>query len=271
MAGATDAVPMRLATCGWVRVPALLDAEIVRWLSVSVGACYDEIDGLRAAAPLEPVVTRPGFVATASSFLLDAALSDADQSALMAELESGAVPGWATTVLHDRVLLDRDACWVRRQYPTHAAPAFHAPHGWHQDGALGSDFRPHGDAAPTDNALAPMLTCWIALSACGRDAPGLEIVAGRQDGLLPVAALGDRELRRRFAASTFFRPTLAPGDALLFMGDIVHRTHVTPGMRESRTSLELRFLATGAIPLRLRRHRFAALRARAPGDATSMH
>ncbi len=67
-----------------------------------------------------------------------------------------------------------DACWVRRQYAPPRYPLRHAPHGWHQDGALG---RSVSVASRVEDAggLLPMLTCWIALTPCGDDAPGLEL------------------------------------------------------------------------------------------------
>jgi ectoine hydroxylase-related dioxygenase (phytanoyl-CoA dioxygenase family) len=86
-----------------------------------------------------------------------------------------------------------------------------------------------------------MATCWIALNACGMDAPGLEIVMERFAQLLPPAELTEANIRRRFAAERVWRPVMEPGDALLFSGDILHRTNVSPQMKNDRTSLELRF------------------------------
>lgn len=259
MTGAPDSVAAGLAVCGWQRLPALLGAESVRHLLARLGPLYDEVDRLRAAAPQQRLSAWPDFVPTASSFKLEAALSEADVAALLGELAAGPVPGWAEAVLRGRALLDRDASWIRRQYPADMAPARHAPHGWHQDGALEADFAAAAVAGACAATLAPMLTCWIALTACGRDAPGLELVAQRQDALLPVAALTDHAVRAHHVPSLFVRPVLAPGDALLITGDCLHRTHLTPAMCATRTSLELRFLAADDMPSRLRHHRFGTL------------
>lgn len=135
-------------------------------------------------------------------------------------------------------------CWVRRAQPAH---------GWHQDGALHHDFIALGGGVPL-----PMLTAWIALTRCGVDAPGLEWRLPSLPTLLLPAELGDDAVRRRFAPDTFEHPALAAGDALLFDGGLLHRTHTTPAMTQPRTSIELRFVGAGAVPERLRRETLLA-------------
>ena len=152
--------------------------------------------------------------------------------------------------------MNLDQCWVRRQYAPDRAPSGHAPHSWHQDGALGFDFL---GAAPSEGALLAMVTCWIALTACGDDAPGLELVDRDAEALLPLAALGDEAVRARHAEGEFLRPILDPGDALVFGGGVLHHTHVGATMSRDRTSLELRFFPAARIPPRLRGDRFLPL------------
>lgn len=124
-------------------------------------------------------------------------------------------------------------CWVRRAQP---------PHGWHQDGALHHDFSAAGSvlAAPL-----VMSTCWIPLTPCGDDAPGLAWVNAELRVLLPPAALTDAAVRQCFAPAAFEHATLAAGDALLFDGALLHCTHWRPAMRAARTSIELRFVPEG--------------------------
>ncbi len=130
----------------------------------------------------------------------------------------------------DRLLASQ--CWVR-----HGDPAHH----WHQDGALHHDFR--AAAAPL-----PLWTCWIALTRCGDDAPGLEwIDAPAPALLLAPPELADAALRARFPAVC--RPVCAPGDAVWFDGARIHRTAVAGPRR--RTSIELRFVPAGPLPARL--------------------
>jgi ectoine hydroxylase-related dioxygenase (phytanoyl-CoA dioxygenase family) len=132
-------------------------------------------------------------------------------------------------------------CWVRRARP---------PHSWHQDGALHFDFTSLQGEPPAD-ALLPMLTCWMPLDDCGVDAPGLEWLQPSPPHLLVPAELTDEALQARFPASAFQQPPLAAGDALVFDGALVHRTHVRPTMTRPRTSIELRFVAGGGVPPRL--------------------
>src|SRR5215467_276285 len=101
--------------------------------------------------------------------------------------------------------------WERRQYAPGHYPPLHAPHGWHQDGALGFDFGAWGAHPPPQDALLPMLTCWFPLGSCGSHAPGLEFVLQRQPNLLPVSDLTEAVLRRRFPAEAFWRPVMEAG------------------------------------------------------------
>ena len=101
-----------------------------------------------------------------------------------------------------------------------------------------------------------MVTCWIALDACGTDAPGLEFIIRRLDELIKPGALTDESVRREFPEEALWRPVLAPGDAVVFRGDLLHRTYVTPAMTRDRTSIELRFFAADRIPERVKRDRF---------------
>jgi len=120
-------------------------------------------------------------------------------------------------------------CWVRRAQPAHS---------WHQDGALHHDFK--APAAPL-----PMWTAWLPLVPCGVDAPGLAWLLPSLPRLLSPA-----ELQQPFDAVQ--QPPLDAGELLLFDGGLLHRTHVTPAMTQPRTSIELRFIAAGAVPARLR-------------------
>ena len=91
-----------------------------------------------------------------------------------------------------------------------------------------------------------------ALDACGESAPGLELVVGvghellvpspPEDPKFPVerAQLNDANIRSRFGAEAFWTPLFKPGDAMLFVGSIIHRTYAPPGMTLDRMSVEVR-------------------------------
>ena len=193
-----------------------------------------------------------------SSSLPVGAVASLDLAAIARSLVDGDVGALCHAHLGTELVCDVDRCWVRRQYSPRRYPPGHAPHSWHQDGALGFDFL-DASATTTGAALLSMLTCWIALTPCGIDAPGLELVDREIDTLLPLAALADEAVRARHREREFLRPALQPGDALAFNGGVLHRTHVRPDMERERTSLELRFFAAGRIPDRLRHDRFLHL------------
>jgi hypothetical protein len=113
---------------------------------------------------------------------------------------------------------------------------------WHQDGAfLGRDIR--------------SLNVWVALTSCGRDAPGMDLVAKRLDGIIEPGkrgadfnwSLSDEEVRE-LAGDAVVRPLFDPGDALLFDHLFLHRTGTDPGMTETRYATETWFFAPSAYP-----------------------
>ncbi|MGH8977331.1 MAG: phytanoyl-CoA dioxygenase family protein [Acidimicrobiia bacterium] len=103
--------------------------------------------------------------------------------------------------------------------------------GWHQDGAfLGSGIR--------------SLNVWIALTDCGVDAPGLEVVGRRVETLVPPgtgahAAWGITAAdAAAFGGDDIERPRFEAGDAMLFDHFLVHRTWFDAGMTRDRHALE---------------------------------
>jgi hypothetical protein len=145
-------------------------------------------------------------------------------------------------------------CNLSQSWLRHGRPAHH----WHQDGALRFDFLALAGQPPPADALLEMFTCWIALTPCGEHAPGLEWVATPTPRLLLPAELSDAAIRAAFGPASFVQPRLQPGDALLFDGTLLHRTHLTPQMTLPRSSLELRFFRAGDLPTRVADDRFAA-------------
>jgi hypothetical protein len=90
--------------------------------------------------------------------------------------------------------------------------------------------------------LLPLITCWIALTDCGVDAPGLEWVEAAPASVLAPPELTDAAVQARHPPSAFVRAVFAAGDAVIFGGPLLHRTHVSPAMRRPRVSLELRYV-----------------------------
>ena len=122
-------------------------------------------------------------------------------------------------------------------------------------------------ADPQADDLLTMLTCWIALTPCGDDAPGIEWIADDTPHLYPPSALDDDAIRARHPAPAFRRPLMRAGDCLAFTGSVLHHTHVSPSMQHDRTSLEIRLFDAHRIPARLGGDRFIALPATPEGNS----
>ncbi len=113
---------------------------------------------------------------------------------------------------------------------------------WHQDGAF------LGQATRT-------VDVWLACSDCGVDAPSIDVVARRLDGLVETGAGSAafswsvaREVAERVAGADVVRPVFAPGDALLLDQLNLHRTGVGPGMSRTRYAIESWFFAPSTFP-----------------------
>ncbi len=104
-----------------------------------------------------------------------------------------------------------------------------------------------------------MVTCWVALVPCGVGAPGLDIVTDRVGHLLPPTQLADVAVDHRWPASRRTRPVLHAGDAVVFSGAVLHRTHVSTAMTQTRTSIELRCFPADDIPDRLAHDQFVVV------------
>jgi hypothetical protein len=137
----------------------------------------------------------------------------------------------------ERPALSANKCTLRR-VPVDAST------NWHQDGAF------LGRHVTT-------LNLWLALSPCGTDAPGLDIVPRRFDDILPTGtddAIFDWSVSPTLVeeaaggADAIVRPEFSPGDALLFDHLFVHRTGISPGMTLDRWAIETWFFAPSTYP-----------------------
>ena len=114
---------------------------------------------------------------------------------------------------------------------------------WHQDGAfLGTEIR--------------SLNLWLALTQCGDDAPGLDLLPRRLDQIVDTGTQGaifdwaaaPDAVERAAAGVELVRPIFRPGDALLFDHLLMHRTGAGPGMRRHRYAVEMWFFAPSHYP-----------------------
>ncbi len=113
---------------------------------------------------------------------------------------------------------------------------------WHQDGAFLGDVR--------------SLNLWIALTPCGTDAPGLDIVAkplddmvesGTGDSMFPWC-VGDEVARQVAGEGGIASPQFAAGDAVIFDHTNLHRTSLSEQMKHQRYAIETWFFAPSRFP-----------------------
>jgi hypothetical protein len=239
-----------LAQHGCVLVRGLISAEraegLARGIDRALGA-FDscQADGSVAASPwfvpFAPQTTGPLAQRRLGWVRASGGLWAADSPRMLFELtelidETG-IGALVEGFLGERPALSANKCTLRR-VPVDTNT------NWHQDGAfLGRHVR--------------TLNLWLALSSCGTDAPGLEVVPQRFDEVLPTGTEGalfnwsvspDVVARAAGGADTVLRPEFSPGDALLFDHLFLHRTGVTPGMTRERWAIESWFFAPSTYP-----------------------
>jgi hypothetical protein len=113
---------------------------------------------------------------------------------------------------------------------------------WHQDGSFMGDAR--------------AVNMWLALSRCGDEAPGLDIVPRRLNHFVRTRteeALLDAQISQRAAEEAagevpIVRPIFHPGDALLFDGMLLHQTGSDPSMPRPRFGIENWFFGASTFP-----------------------
>ena len=142
-----------------------------------------------------------------------------------------------TGFLGERPALSVAKCTLRR------VPLSTVHASWHQDGAfLGKPIR--------------TLNVWIALSHAGRDAPGLDVLPRRLDGIVETGtegsifdwAVSPAMVERVADGTPIRRPIFEAGDALLFDELFLHRTACEPGMTRERYAIETWLFAPSVYP-----------------------
>lgn len=115
---------------------------------------------------------------------------------------------------------------------------------WHQDGAFMGQVR--------------SLNLWLALSRCGDESPGLDIVPKRLEHLVATQteeAMLSYQVSQTKAeeaavenGTKIIRPIFEPGDALFFDHLFLHQTGSDPSMPRPRYAVENWFFAGSAFP-----------------------
>jgi Phytanoyl-CoA dioxygenase (PhyH) len=240
-----------LAQHGCILVRGLISAKRAEALARGIDRALDAFD--KCAAASGPPAASPWYVPfspRAGEYRVggrrdwvraSGGLWTADSPRMLFELmdvvdETG-IGALVGAYLGERPALSANKCTLRR-VPVDTNT------NWHQDGAfLGRHVR--------------TLNCWLALSPCGADAPGLDIVPHRFDEVLATGTDGaffdwsvSPALVAEVAGGTddIVRPEFSPGDALLFDHLFLHRTGVAAGMTRERWAIETWFFAPSTYP-----------------------
>jgi len=114
---------------------------------------------------------------------------------------------------------------------------------WHQDGSfLGKDVR--------------SVNLWVALSPCGRDASGLDLMPRRIPYIVETGtqgatfdwAVGPGTVEILAQDTPVASPEFAAGDALLFDHLYLHRTSLPPNRSKTRWAIESWMFAPSCYP-----------------------
>jgi hypothetical protein len=113
---------------------------------------------------------------------------------------------------------------------------------WHQDGRFMGNVR--------------ALNLWLALSRCGDESPGLDIVPRRLDEIVTTSTdeaildiqVSQAEAERAAGDKPIIRPLFEPGDALFFDDLFLHKTGSDPSMPKPRFAIESWFFGGSAFP-----------------------
>jgi hypothetical protein len=230
---------------GCTIVRGLVDRDVAAHFARQVARAFDErerkdggqswdaryYDEFRPEAPyrspLRPWIKKGGGLLVADSPML--------AFDLMETFDSVGVPRLVAGYIGEPVALSVDKSTFRKVAPT-------VDGAWHQDGSFMGSVR--------------SLNLWLCLSHCGDDAPGLDIVPRRLDGLVPTGTEGtfmaDQVSQATAEAAAgqlpIVRPIFEPGDAVFFDDLCLHQTASDPSMQHTRYAIESWFFGASGFP-----------------------
>ena len=145
------------------------------------------------------------------------------------------IPRLVEAYLGERPLMSLEKTTLRKAEPNVGG-------AWHQDGSFMGAVR--------------AVNVWLALSRCGDDAPGLDIVPRRlnhlvtrqtDEAILPIQ-VSQKMAEQAAGGRELVRPIFEPGDAVLFDEMLLHKTGSDPAMPNPRFAIESWFFAADAFP-----------------------
>ena len=137
--------------------------------------------------------------------------------------------------LGETALISADKCTLRKATPDVTG-------AWHQDGRFMGDVR--------------AMNVWLALSRCGDESPGMDLVPTRLEDFVEVGTEGtwlatqvsDAVAEEAAGEVGIVRPVFNPGDALLFDDLFLHQTGSDPSMPKPRYAIESWFFGSSGFP-----------------------
>jgi hypothetical protein len=236
---------------GSLLVRGLCPPDVVETLREGIDKAFEQRDANNAGAPLRettpwfnPFRPDPRFlnaVELGRRFVGDGSgIWTADSPRMLFKLleayEDSGVRRVVSEYLGERPAISVNKGTLRRAQPTVGTE------WWHQDGAfLGEGIR--------------SLNIWLALTDCGVDAPGLEVVPQRIDQIVEKGTRGadfgwsvGQEVVDEVSGGVAALPVFRAGDAMLFDHLCLHRTGSTPSMTKTRYATETWFFAPSAYP-----------------------
>jgi len=232
---------------GCLLVRGVLSRSEAENLVDQINAAFDALGALHSGRPADPGYYRE-FPLEARFNREDHArawtvsgggLWVADSPHLMSEMldcfDRAGLTDVITDYLGEHPAISVQKCTLRKVDPD-------AGHGWHQDGAFLGTVR--------------ALNVWLALSRCGDESPGMDIVTKRLDRIIPTGTEGaifewsvSPQLAEEVAGEAgVLRPIFEPGDVLLFDEMFLHSTAADPSMKKSRMAIESWFFGASASP-----------------------
>ncbi len=241
--------------------PGLLRAGILRDGAVLVRGLLDRDEALRFAGEIERAVEArtslgagggaaegyyeefepgpPVDLESEREWVGDGGLWAADSPKLMFDMLEAFERRGLRSVIHgylgETPAISIQKCTMRKVNPDTGT-------GWHQDGAFLGEVR--------------ALNVWVALSRCGDEAPGLDVVAKRLDEIAPTGTEGaifdwsvaPDVVERVAGPGGIVRPIFEPGDVLLFDEMNLHSTAADPSMPNPRYAIESWFFGLSGFP-----------------------
>jgi hypothetical protein len=250
-----DSGTVRAAFAGYgcAYVPGLLDEERVERLKADIDRAFDAREQANGGGQLpwyEPFEPDPRYSIGGQKHTLASgrqwvssggAMWTADSPRTMFEVletfEELGLRALVSDYLREQPAISMNKFVLRRAEPGGGGA------DWHQDGAfLGDEIR--------------SINVWLSLSHCGEDAPGMDIVPRRLDGIVKPGgegahfdwSVGHPDAERAAGEAGILRPHFAPGDMLLFDHLFLHRTASEPEMTQRRYAIETWFFAPSAYP-----------------------